>query len=383
MKLNVKTSNKKLFILPVLAILVGFGGFFLATRHNEAEATMVGWDAGNIMSDFVMGNRNTMTAAQIDAWVKNKITCNQPYDNTIKYYQSLGYEYHVKDNKVVCIADEYEWFGNKTVGQVIYNTAQAYSINPQVLLVMIGKESALLNDTWPNRGQYNKALGFGCPDTAPCDPAFSGFEIQVRKAAELFRNVLNGGWTNYPVGSNYVQYNPDPSCGGSWVNIQNRATSALYRYTPYQPNPATLAVAPGKTAPCGAYGNKNFYHFFTEWFGDTRGNTVAHEAIVSRHQALGGSGGVLGSPAGAVTEHPDGRVSQYYQKGVIVWRKETGAWESINGPIRDRWAALGGSGGVLGSPAGAQETRSGVLQQNFQRGEIYWTQTKGSWYIIY
>ena len=36
--------------------------------------------------------------------------------------------------------------------------------------------------------------------------------------------------------TNYIQYNPDAACGGSWVYIENQATASLYNYTPYQPN---------------------------------------------------------------------------------------------------------------------------------------------------
>ena len=50
------------------------------------------------------------------------------------------------------------------------------------------------------------------------------------------------------------------------VYVKNLATSALYRYTPYQPNEGALAAGYG-TAPCGAYGNRNFYAYFEDWFG--------------------------------------------------------------------------------------------------------------------
>ena len=63
--------------------------------------------------------------------------------------------------------------------------------------------------------------------------------------------------------------NPSASCGGNVVYIQNRATQALYNYTPYQPNQATLDADMGVTVPCGAYGNINFYRYFTSWFGNT------------------------------------------------------------------------------------------------------------------
>src|SRR5690606_38439795 len=103
---------------------------------------------------------------------------------------------------------------------------------------------------------------------------YYGLRNQVRLAASRFRTVLDGGWSNYPVGRNYILYNPSASCGGSYVNIENRATSALYRYTPYQPNRAALAAGYG-TAPCGAYGNRNFYLFFKDWFGSTTGPQLA------------------------------------------------------------------------------------------------------------
>ena len=63
-----------------------------------------------------------------------------------------------------------------------------------------------------------------------------------------------------------IQYNPDAACGGSWVYIENQATASLYNYTPYQPNQGALDAGAG-TAHCGAYGNRNFWRFFNEWFG--------------------------------------------------------------------------------------------------------------------
>ncbi|MBQ3320879.1 S-layer homology domain-containing protein, partial [Candidatus Saccharibacteria bacterium] len=67
----------------------------------------------------------------------------------------------------------------------------------------------------------------------------------------------------------YIQYNPDSSCGGSTVYIENLATSSLYRYTPYQPNASSLAAGYGTGNSCSAYGNRNFYLYFNDWFGDS------------------------------------------------------------------------------------------------------------------
>ena len=71
----------------------------------------------------------------------------------------------------------------------------------------------------------------------------------------------------YSLGWNNIQYSPNLACGTKRVNIENIATLSLYIYTPYTPNDGALANYPG-TSHCGAYGNRNFYMFFREWFGD-------------------------------------------------------------------------------------------------------------------
>lgn len=67
-----------------------------------------------------------------------------------------------------------------------------------------------------------------------------------------------------------IQYDVDRACGTSPVYVENKATSALYYYTPYQPNRASLAAGYGEGDSCSSYGNRNFYQYFTDWFGDTQ-----------------------------------------------------------------------------------------------------------------
>lgn len=136
---------------------------------------------------------------------------------------------------------------------------------------MLEKEQGLITDSYPNSYNYRAATGYGCPDTAACDTKYYGFKNQVRNAAAMFRSVLDGGWSNYPAGrTNYVQYHPNRNCGGTNIYIENRATSALYRYTPYQPNSAALSAGYGTGDTCSSYGNRNFYMYFTDWFGSTQ-----------------------------------------------------------------------------------------------------------------
>lgn len=271
-----------IFIFCMVATL----SFFATSNmdHSSARASTDGFNPGNIMSDAVMSNYSSMTKDEIQAFLTAKGNCNNTNYNLYLQMKSLypKADWHFKDGKFVCLSEEVFGLGNtfgdsvpkgegQTAAEIIYEAAQDYQINPQVLIVLLEKEQGLISDSYPNSTQYRSATGYGCPDTAACDTKYYGFRNQVRNAAAMFRTVLDGGWSNYPAGKTmYVQYHPSASCGGSQVYIENRATSALYRYTPYQPNASALAAGYGNGDSCGAYGNRNFYLYFTDWFGDTR-----------------------------------------------------------------------------------------------------------------
>jgi len=165
--------------------------------------------------------------------------------------------------------------GAISAAQIIYNAAQKYNINPQVLLVTLQKEQGLITDTWPVAWQFQAAMGYGCPDSGPCSSQYSGFYSQVENAAWQFRAYTNNPDSyNFKAGVNrYIQFNPSSSCGGSTVYLENQSTANLYNYTPYQPNSAALmnmsGISAGGSVSCGAYGNRNFFWYFTNWFGST------------------------------------------------------------------------------------------------------------------
>ena len=288
-------------LLVVGFVLVSVALLAVATKPASVGASLVGFQAGNIIDDVTMSNKNSLSETQIQSFLKSKNSCNNTNLNQViggvkqlvngtGQIVSGSYTWSVKDNHFVCMADEI--FGanglpaatGETAAHIIWQAAQDYSINPQVLIVLLQKEQSLITDTLPNSQQYKTATGYGCPDTAPCDSQYFGLKNQIRMAASLFRTVLNGGWSNYPAYQTvYVQYSPDTSCGGSNVYIQNYATSALYRYTPYQPNAAALAAGWGQ-ASCGAYGNRNFYNYFTDWFGSTQGQPTSPGLVINNGQ---------------------------------------------------------------------------------------------------
>lgn len=262
----------------VLLGLVLLTSFVTALSFSsQADARVVGFQPGRIIDDVVFTNHTTMSVADIQRFLESKVpTCDtwgtQMYNSwqtRAQFAATIG-----RYPPFTCLKDYSE--KGLSAAQIIYNAAQSYRINPQVLIVLLQKEQGLVTDSWPYTTQYRTATGYGCPDTAACDSTYYGFTNQINWASRMYRAIMDASpywYTPYVVGNNYIQYNPNTSCGGSIVYIQNRATQALYNYTPYQPNSATLDADWG-TAPCGAYGNRNFYLYFTSWFGITTGTSL-------------------------------------------------------------------------------------------------------------
>lgn len=244
------------------------GAFLTALSHHYTQATLNGWDAGNIISDEVMTDYNSMNEAQIQAFLKSKNPCN---DTRLWLRKSNKATWSIRDGHFVCMADDS--FGGESAAHIIWQAAQDYRINPKVLIVLLQKEAGLVTDTLPNSLNYRSATGYGCPDTAPCEAQYYGLKNQIRNAARFYRAYQdnNPRWYKpYWTGWKDVYWHPNANCGKSSINIQNKATASLYSYTPYRPNQAALRAGWGKGDNCSSYGNRNFYNYYTNWFGDTR-----------------------------------------------------------------------------------------------------------------
>src|SRR5690606_6003187 len=62
--------------------------------------------------------------------------------------------------------------GNLSAALIIHRVAESCGISAKVLIVMLQKEQSLITDDWPWPIQYRSAMGYGCPDTAPCDTQY-------------------------------------------------------------------------------------------------------------------------------------------------------------------------------------------------------------------
>jgi hypothetical protein len=262
--------NKLLKIKLIGIVVLSFLAIALFIPRPASAAS---FDAGRIIDDSVFTNKSSMSVGDIQNFLNSKVpTCDT--------YHAPGPSSQGSNPPWTCLKNYNE--GGKSAAQIIWEQAQNYSINPQVLLVTLQKENGLITDDWPYPWQYRTAMGFGCPDGAPCDAQWFGFTNQVTQAARHFRNFydLNPAWyIPYRPGVNFIKWNPNSACGGTNVNIQNRATAALYSYTPYQPNAAALNNLYGSGDGCSAYGNRNFWRDFSNWFGSTTAAPYAWEIV--------------------------------------------------------------------------------------------------------
>ncbi|WP_435743796.1 LGFP repeat-containing protein [Microbacterium sp. PMB16] len=349
------------------------------------KSSLAGFNAGNLISDVVFTNKSTMTEAQIQSFFNSKVArCLGGRDEDGKAIVCL------KDFKITSVtrpADAYcsgyKGAANESAARIIYRVAQACNINPQVLIVMLQKEQGLITHTWPSAWRFNIALGQGCPDTAPCDPNYIGFFHQIYGAARQMQIYMEGKWFQwYAPGKTWnILYNPKASCGSSPVRVANKATSALYYYTPYQPNAAALRAGYGEGDGCSAYGNRNFYNYFTDWFGATK-HTVSG-AIAVAWNAQGGATGRYGQPTGDavyVAANGGGYVQQF-QKGTI-WKPASSshAYPMSTGAFRANYLAAGGEKGSWGWPTRDAECQlaSSGCKMTFQKGTTYYSATTGS-----
>ncbi len=289
--MNTPTNIKNNKIVLILFLAFFFLFSLLLPSPSASALTGSQFQAGNIIDDAIFFNSSTMSPQEIQNFLNAKVpVCDtngtQPIYGTTRalYGASQG-----QPAPYTCLKDYSETTpaitnggsdlctqsipgGLKSAASIIYDTAQACGINPQVLIVLLQKEQSLVTDDWPWTTQYRSATGYGCPDTAPCDAEYYGFFNQVYQAAKAFRRYeANPDSYNYKANrNNTIYYNPNlAGCGSSNVFIENQATANLYIYTPYQPNQAALDNLYGSGDSCSAYGNRNFWRMFNDWFGST------------------------------------------------------------------------------------------------------------------
>jgi hypothetical protein len=257
-----------------------------------------------IMDDSVMSNYNSMNASQIDSFLNSFPNSCISTNNGFSAIEPIGYNH----------TNGFLYGSNVSAGTIIYDAAQAYNLNPEVLLVTLQKEQSLVKgDAGCATNRYAKAVGYGCPDGGSSytytgvnlytkngvtyttadgvcvnDASKVGFTQQIIRAAWMLKYsqqrslgnigwaIIKPGWDNSDdLSSTYsgymtqgclkrskyeatcTNYDGYATIDNTAVHLDNGATAALYRYTPH------------------FSGNTNFFNIFTSWFGATTGPDYA------------------------------------------------------------------------------------------------------------
>jgi hypothetical protein len=341
---------KKILYTLSVGVLVS-SSFFTVLIPTANAVTASDWKAGRIIDDGIFTDANSMSTQEIQNFLNSQNpACDNNGTKSVGYYYNAStgqvrfswfsggtwvttsratfanrYNTYNQTSDAnlpfTCLKEYYEVpkttpgpglpasnangapipAGAVSAAQLISDAAKAYNISPKVLLVKLHTESAgpLTTDDWPFRNQYLYAMGAHCPDSGPggsanCDSNYAGFSIQMREAAALLRWYLDNmtqSWWQYkrPYQTNNILWNVAPSgCGGGNVYLESKASAALYTYTPYQPNQAALNNMYGTGDNCSAYGNRNFWRVYSDWFGSTVRSliTTAGEGVYQMESGL-------------------------------------------------------------------------------------------------
>ena len=288
---------KKRLLLVVMTLVIGISGALVGwPKHTGAY-----FNQNDIIDDWLFDSASMMSAAQIDAFLNGFSGSCISSNNGFKAPDVTGYS---PSTRFVYGADV-------TAGTVIYSAAQAYGLNPQVILTTLEKEQSLVRGSAGCSSlRYVGAMGNDCPDSGPPGGYnYSGFELyslngtavtsvsgtcvnkdtsvgfskqviwatwklkfwKERSEGHTSWAVVKPGWDNsddIPLCYNYdmtqgylarcpggpvVYYEGFKTVDGTTVHLDNGATAALYIYTPH------------------FHGNQLFVSIFEGWFGSTTG----------------------------------------------------------------------------------------------------------------
>jgi len=131
----------------------------------------------------------------------------------------------------------------RPAAEIIWQAAQESKINPKVILTTLQKEQSLITDPNPSLNQFDKAMGYRCPDNGSCNPSSATFGKQVDGAAWQLRKYFNtpNDW--------FYKINQTYDIDGFPITLTNQATANLYNYTPHHS------------------GNKRFWQIWQDYWG--------------------------------------------------------------------------------------------------------------------
>jgi hypothetical protein len=214
------------------------------------------YNPNNLIDDIVFLNASAMNTTQIQSFLVDKGSYLASYSAP-------------------------RWIDGVVVpaSQIIYEAAQDYGLNPQVILATLQKEQSLVTNPSPSQAALDCAMGY-----YSCDwdnhPGARGFGPQVDFASWQLRHNYDTSSgikpENYPCKNPSILYSSGILPGATvtfnnysgvpykTIIIANAATASLYCYTPHV----------GPFSETGYSGSYNFVISFEAWFGSTHRSLV-------------------------------------------------------------------------------------------------------------
>ena len=99
--MEIARTKKHFFVgFLVFTLLVVLALTWINRDSSSSAADARKFNAGNIMSDFVMTNKSSMSETQIQAFLLSKNSCNDTNISKAAAYPHL--QYNIKNGKFVC-----------------------------------------------------------------------------------------------------------------------------------------------------------------------------------------------------------------------------------------------------------------------------------------
>lgn len=219
-------------IISFLAVGISLSSFLLALlAPSPARAD---WNSGNFISEYLFADINDMNTVDIQSFLISKNS----------YLKDLA-ENGRSAAQIIYDAAHGGGEATLTMSGIAINSGTG-TISPEVILTTLQKEQSLITRTSRDDDALRKAMGFGCPDSGSCNPAYAGFTKQVENGAWQLRfnyeRAQGRGFADYQAGQTM-------NFDGTNVFLANRAVASLYRYTPH------------------LSGNQSFYTIYSKYFG--------------------------------------------------------------------------------------------------------------------
>lgn len=288
--------NKK--ILPGVAISL----ILALSLIVQPSASYAAFDSGRIIDDVVFQDFNSMSAAQVDAFLNSFPTSCISTNRGFQTPEPTGWSSSVTTNH------GFTFGGMVSAGTAISRAAAIYNVSPKTILATLQKEQSLVTggagcyydtpstsasfscDLYSNGTTYSCtnacpysggcvtiAVGMGCPYN--CDASYNGFSIQLIAGTWLLRFAQQRAYGNLTGYAGYDTTDENTHYSGAMTQgYRKRSASSplIYYDGTYTPkDSSTITVQNGSTASLYYFtpfinGNRSFYNRFTEWFGSTR-----------------------------------------------------------------------------------------------------------------